>query len=220
MINYFVSFGTITALMFIDIIVAMRAYYKSKKTWILVFGLYLTTSLCLQWSGLLYSMITHKSNHFIFNIANLAELSFFCWLFHTNLPKGDLLKLCNIISIAAISFSVINILFGQGFFLYNSYSFYMESAVVIIFCLIYFYYILKQNLIVLPFDIPMFWISSGLFFFFAGDITYFLLMDYIAALNLDPGAKAFRYISLVLDILQYSFFFVGFYRELRWKKTS
>ncbi len=214
--DFLIHFSIISLLILGGIFFSARAYVRTRQKWLAFFSGFLSLSLVLQWTGFLYSHYTKKSNHFIFNINLFIELCFFSWLFFVNLREPVYRRLAAWIGSVSIGVAVVNLGVGQGFFLYNSYTFYTEALAVIILCLVYFFSILRHDAVIIPFREPMFWICTGLFFFYSGDVVYFLLLDYILSQSVDSSATIFRYLSLVLDIIQYGFFIIGFVKGLSW----
>jgi len=198
----------------------MIAYKKSGLNWARLFTIYLIISICLQWTGYWYSHLTGKSNHFIFNIELIIEILFYSYLFYHSINLPFLKSVVLVASAGTLIFVAINIAVIQGFFYYNTYTFYVQAVMVILFCLLYFYDLIKQDVIIHLYERPIFWISTGLFFFYFGDITYFLLGDSLFKSRTPASLQLYRYISFTLDLIQYAFFNIGFISILAWTKIK
>lgn len=82
------------------------------------------------------------------------------------------------VSIAFVCFSLFNIFFLQGTQI-NSYSRIFYAAIVIVYCLLYFYLLMKDLPSLYLHHLPMFWFNSGLLLFHAGAFFLFSFQDYL-----------------------------------------
>src|SRR5262249_26330531 len=110
---YIVSFVIISVFMIQGVFLACLSFFRNRSWWLLYFSIYLVWSLGFQWWGFLYSYGTGRENSFIFNISNMGELIFFCYLFIRVFPNGLLKMAVMTMSLLAIVFSISNILFIQ-----------------------------------------------------------------------------------------------------------
>ena len=90
----------------------------------------------------------------------------------------------------------------------------LESVSVIVFCLLYFYRVSKEMVILHLEKEPMFWITIGLLLFFAGTLNYFLLYEHINSLGTRYAELVFSYIYQSLTILGNLLIAIGL-----WQKT-
>jgi|SRR5688572_8083373 len=118
--------------------------------------------------------------------------------------------------IAASSFAIfalINLFFIQKT-APNSYSYLFHSAVIIIYCLLYFYVLMQDLPSLYLHHLPMFWFNSALLFFHAG--TFFLFSFHAYLVNvLNNNMLIYWSFHNLLSILEHLIFFVGLYYDLR-----
>jgi hypothetical protein len=117
------------------------------------------------------------------------------------------------LSIAFLVFTVLSFLSvfkKDGFYVMNSPVYMVGSFLTILFCLLFFVSLFKSEGIVNFFQIPMFWISTGLLFYFVGNFLYLGFLDYIIANDLDKEGAIYRFITFTLNLLLYALFTIGF----------
>jgi hypothetical protein len=108
-----------------------------------------------------------------------------------------------------LSFTLCNLYFGQGFYYYNTHTFSVGAIVTLLCCLLYFWELFSGNRPVNYFMLPMFWITTGVFFYFAGSVVYLSLLDYITSRNLDPQGHVYMLIMLTLNLLLFTLISIG-----------
>ncbi len=215
-----IALGIASIFMLGVIVSSFWAYTILRDKIFLAFSILFLFSLLIEWMGFGYSYFTRKSNHFIFNISMWVDLLFYNYWFLTTEKNKILHKIVILIASLSITFALINGVFIQGFFKYNTYTYYAESFVIILFCIFHFYSIIKEETIVYPLRNYIFLINTGLFFYFVGTITYFLLWDYMVTKQVDVNGKIILYIQFVLDLVEYIFFIMAFLMAIKWKKTK
>ena len=178
-----------------------------------VYNSYTGSRFCL----FLYTL--KRSNHFIFNIYILVQFIFYFGIFYKTFQSKNLKLTTLIISLAFVIYYWFNIIFKTGFYIFNSAGNSLGSILTIFCCLLYFVSLFTSEAVVNYFRISMFWIATGLLFFFVGNFIYLSLMGYIVKHNLDSGGNFYRYIMVTLNLLMYGLFSLGFISNQLWKKT-
>jgi hypothetical protein len=206
---------------FISFLASIMVYKKLEPKWLRLFPYYLIFTMLAQIGGYLYSHVTKRSNHFIFNIVLVIDCLFWVFVFSKSYKTAVLKKIAFIISSLFFAFAFYNISFGEGFFVYNSMTDNFGSILFIMFTFIYLGELFINKSKVNYFRIPMFWISTGLLFFNIGGMIYFSLFDYITLHQLDSDGKIYNMIMVTLNILMYGLFTIGFLgNRYLWKKEN
>jgi len=101
-----------------------------------------------------------------------------------------------------IILAIINAIFIQGIFNFNTYASGLEAIIIILLSLLCFYKMLIELDTREPTKQPIFWINSGFLFYFAGSLFVFILSNFIKGdnylLSLAWGMHAF--LMLILHI--------------------
>jgi hypothetical protein len=200
--------GSLTILL--AVVVALFKYNKLEPKWLRLFVVYLLITLLVQPFGYYFSKYTGKSNHFIFNSHQYLQFCFYIFLFYKSVIKKPLRLTIAIILTVFLSFALSNIYFGQGFYIYNSHTYSVGSILTLMCCIIYFWELFTSPEVQNYFYLPMFWIGTGILFYFAGSVVYLSFFDYITARNLDPDGNVYMLIMLTLNIMLYSMITFGF----------
>jgi hypothetical protein len=213
------SLITVCTFILICLIISIFFYDKLEPKWLRLFTWFLLFAIVTQVTGFVYSANYKKSNHFIFNIYILVQFIFYFGIFYKTFQTKNLKLIALIIGLVFVIYYWSIIIFKTSFFIFNSASYSLGSILTIICCLLYFVSLFKSEEVVNYFRIPMFWIATGLLFFFVGDFVYMSLMGYIVKHNLDTGGHIYRYIMVTLNLLMYGLFSLGFISNQLWKKA-
>jgi hypothetical protein len=210
--------GVIPALICLLIIIIFNN--KLQPKWLRLFIYFLLFTLASETGSILYSYFLKKSNHFIINIYSLVNFSFFFYIFYKAFEIKKI-KSFIIFSFALfLLFSLINIIFIEGFYLFNVYTYSLGSIFIVWFCMLYFMYLFKSDKVINFFAIPMFWIATGLLFFYVGSLIQMTLINYIVKNHIDTDGLIFQFIMVTLNILLYGAFTVGFLCNRPWIKEK
>lgn len=212
MINFIAGYITL----FVSIGVSIFFYKRLQPKWLRLFTWFLIFTLLIQLTGIAYSFYTKKSNHFIFNFYILIQFLFYFFLFYKTFEKQNLKIIIQLMAVLFVTYYFYNLFFGTGFFIFSTAGNTLGSILIIICCLLYFVSLFKSELILNYFRIPMFWIATGLLFYFVGNFIYLSLMGYIVKHNLDTAGN-FYVLLVTLNFLLYGLFTSGFLSNQLWK---
>ena len=110
-------------------------------------------------------------------------------------------------------FALVNILFIQKT-APNSYTYFFHSAIMITYCLLYFYVLMQDLPSLYVHQLPMFWFNSGLLVFHAG--TFFLFSFHAYLVNvLKNNMLIYWSFHNMLSIIEHIIFLIGLYYDLR-----
>jgi len=159
-----------------------------------------------------YLMARYSNNMPMFHVYAVIEFTL-CALFFRKALEGT--RLARYLPAVIFSFAVLSILnsiYIQDIFSFNSYSRSLEAVIIIIFCLFYMYRMLgskkrskEENAFLM--------ISVGLFLYFSGSLFLFMFSRYLlvnqAAIELGWGTHAFLVFAMNV------FFAIAFYQSRR-----
>jgi len=167
---------------------------------------------------MLYSTYTQKSNHFIFNFYILIQFPVYFLIFYATFEERRMKFLVITATVVFLIYHFYNMIFREGLFIFSTPSYTLGSVLVIVCCLVYFFNLLSSESEINYFRIPMFWIATGLLFYFVGDTVYMSLLGYIVKNNLDTEGRFYGYIMFTLNFLLYGLTTFGFVSNHVWKK--
>lgn len=199
------------------IVISVVFYKKLHPPWLKLLAWFLLITLSISFAGILYSHYTKMSNHFIFNFYILIQFLFYFYLFYKTFEQRNLKLLTQLMAILFVIFYCYNIFFNPGFFVFAAAGNTAGSICIIICCLLYFVSLFQSELNLNFFRIPMFWIATGLLFYFVGNFVYLSLVGYIIRHNLDSGGTIYLYSMATLNFLLYGLLTVGFLSNQLWK---
>jgi len=115
-------------------------------------------------------------------------------------------------------FALINLFFIQKT-APNSYSYLLNSAIIIVYCLLYFYVLIQDLPSLYVHHLPMFWFNSALLIFHAG--TFFLFSFHAYLVNvLKNNMLVYWSFHNMLSIMEHMIFLIGLYYDLRLLKSK
>lgn len=117
---------------------------------------------------------------------------------------------------AFIAFSVLNVLFFQKIATYPYLLRAVESIILVVFSVLYFYKVMVEAKIKKLSKDPMIWINTGMLFYFSGNFFFHILLQ-LAVTTSNDFAKKMVYFFWTTNILFYLVLAIGFYKQ---KKLS
>lgn len=158
------------------------AVYKRKQpgsVWLL--GVLLIVSGLADLSSFIAYTYFHVNPNPIVSVYALLQFLILMLIYRTEYTRVALKRLADVVSITFIIFAFINVVYIQGIQGLNTNLFTVSSIVLMIFCLLYFYQVIQ----VLPEPyierMVMFWIGTGVFFYFGANLFLFLTVDRMVA---------------------------------------
>ncbi len=144
----------------------------------------------------------------IYMIYGPIEYGFMCYLYASHFKSAKVIKL---VKWSALLYTLLSVVSGLYYFEYYhlSYNFLVRSILIICLLINYVYELCLDDKIIIISKEPLFWISIGNFFFFAGT---FFVMGLVAQLeDLDPKLSEQVFIlNPILNIFLYLTFIIGF----------
>ena len=192
-------------------------FYKRLQLWLRLFFYFLLITFIVDIGATIYSSYFKQSNHFIANI--FYPISFTCYflLFYKATEAKKIKKIVLASFIFYMLFVFYDMIYINGLYYINSYSYSVGSILILLCCMLYFMWLFASDSLINYFRTPMFWIATGLLFYFVGNLVQMSLFHYI--LSLDPGGIIYSVISLTLTVLLYGSFTIAFLCNQVWKKA-
>lgn len=189
-------------------IVSLLTYHSLKGTAFRLFPIFLFFIVGVELSGTYIAKTLHEKNGWLLNISTTLEFIFYAYIFSQTL-RGPLYKKITLgFMVFYPMLVVLNMTFIQGFIEFHSYTNALGSVLMVIFCSLFFYELLLNPLEGELHKVPMFWVSTGILFFYLGDLSFDLLYN---LLKYDAmGRDLFKSINNNLILILYSCFIIAF----------
>lgn len=94
----------------------------------------------------------------------------------------------------------------------NSFSLSVESFILVIYTLFFFYYVFKNLIFDDLLSQPVFWISTAVLFYFSGNFVLFVCGKYMARVDLDKYVILWAIIHTFFNVLYNVFLSLGFWK--------
>ena len=198
---------SVIALSFLSSLVSFRLDYAFHlKIFSLLLGLTLITEL-LAVHGL--HLLSLKSNLPIYNTFVLVEFWIYVWFFSRILRNKKILLLTKWFLILFPFLWLITIVFIFGINNWNSYIIITGSAFTVFLSVYYYYELFTSAELVTLTKKPEFWIATGLIIFYAGNLPFTGMLNYLAS-NYKELAIKLVTVLRVLIIVMYSLFIYAY----------
>jgi len=147
----------------------------------------------------------------LYAAAATAGFVFYSFIFSRYLQSPVFKKIASVFMIAYPALALLGSLLWQGFNRqHSSLVFLTGAACMILFCCRFFYELLLNPLEAKLRRDPMFWISTGILFFYLSDLSYSLLFHVLDKYAEGEGRKVFQSINNNLILILYSCFIIAF----------
>lgn len=184
-----------------------RSLRTSRLRWFLPFLCFI----CLvEISGRYLSREMHKPNAWLYNLSIPVEYLFYCFFFLVHYKNKANQYIGSAFLILFTVFVLINILFIQGFYLFNTNFLIVGSFFMVVLSSLSLIEVYFDNSEGIIWQKPLFWISTGVLLFNAGEFSYNLLSRYFITSNIDSTIKLFRVINHKLNLILYFNIIVAF----------
>jgi hypothetical protein len=126
-------------------------------------------------------------------------------------PKG-----INMVLISFIVISILNMVFIQGPFLFNTYTTYIGGLILITYALLYLHKLMREIPVEKIENLPMLWITFAVLTYFGGTSILFLFNNYMIA-NQPENHQIIWLLHNVLNILKNILFAIALWKDLKLK---
>ncbi|MDI1234735.1 MAG: hypothetical protein PSX81_10675 [bacterium] len=188
-------------------ILAYRKLDIEGKKILLFFGVFMIVDFTISW------LANHNINNMpMFNIFSILEYGFYAYLFYSNINNRNWRKGIYYSIWFFSAFTIFAVIFIRSIYEFNSEVRVVESL-FLVFCSLLYFSQLSNTLIferTKIFKIPMFWISIGVLFYFAGNFFLFLFFREISQIS--PTIWS---LHSVVNIITNSLFMISFLCRLK-----
>lgn len=195
----------------LDFIIGTIMYQRIKLNFIRWFIPFLAITLIVETAGYFQLVSINGSNHWWYNIYTALEFLFFSLVFYEVIEKKATKRTIKFSATLFLLCFLINIFWIQGWNHFHTITYRAGSLIIICWCFFYFRELMKSETLKTPLYSPMFWISTGLLFFYAGFFFYINAFDFIAYTKIKEYISLFRFFSNFLNVFLYSFILIGIY---------
>lgn len=182
------------------------------------FILYILLSLSVEIVSWRYSVLK-KNNLIFYNCYAIINFPYLIYLIRSFLITPKTLRWLGWTIAVYPMIALANLLWIQGPYSFNTYTFVPGCILVVIACICYFYERIKfpgQESLLRD---PTFWISTGLLFFYACSPSLNGILNYISTMPFD-SYKTPLLINVVLNIILYLLFSISFICNLISRRSS
>ncbi|MCW3093358.1 MAG: hypothetical protein JWP81_4427 [Ferruginibacter sp.] len=204
------SFPFFYIVLVIAVLISVIKLKRQKPSYLRLFFPYLLMNLCVETFGLI-TRAQGKNNYWIYNFSTTVEFGFYFFIFYKTLHNVFVKRAIIFTSFLFFPFCIINIFFIQGIHHFHSISFLMGSIFLVSLSVLYFQEQLREDeQITNPLTEKMFWISTGVLFFYVTSLFSLGLFELIHLKN--PSLKVLADALLnLLNIFLYCTFIISFF---------
>lgn len=157
-----------------------------------------------------------KPNHWLYNLYLPIEYFLFSAVYYVTFCLKKTRRIIVICSWLLLVFVIINITSLQKIKEFNTYTLLISGTLILTWVFLYFKQLLQKKEYINLLREPMFWISTGLLFFYAGNVFVAGTLNYFIKADL-PIAKLLLQMIKLLNILMFSLFIVAILCQPRQK---
>jgi hypothetical protein len=180
--------------------------YKYIQSSALVFSIpYLAVNIIAE----SYGIFTDAEDYWIYNLSTIIDFIFYYYVYYRFIGDVLIRKWIRWFSIIYFPFCLLNIFFIQGFYSFHSNSYLAGACFLILLSVVYL-----RNLIVNidtqnPFKDRLFWITTGVLFFYIGTFFHLGFFQYIESQypSLD---SVFKQLLRFLNVVLYCMYIIAF----------
>jgi hypothetical protein len=147
-------------------------------------------------------------NHWLYNLYLPVEFLLFTALYYFAFTTPRIKRIVLTGSVLLVLFAVWNMIAGQGFYSFNTYTVLVSGLLILTWIFFYFRELLRRSEYVTLTREPMFWISSGMLVFYLGNVFVAGTINYFIAENRNIAVLLLQVIK-VLNILMFASFIVA-----------
>lgn len=170
-----------------------------------------TETFAIYWKWYMYNMFNWtytKNNFWIYNIFITIRLGFLLAIFHQILDAPRIKKTIRYAGAVLVLFGLLDYIFIQGPYQYNTYSAIFAHIPIIILCLFYFKQLLDAPTIIVLHKDPMFWMALGTFIYHAASLPFLIMLNF---LNMQQSSLSLLFLPIndTLNLVMCSFYLIS-----------
>ena len=160
---------------------------------------------------------TNQSNLVIYSIYYVINFSFYLFIIRSVLESRFIKKVIFIFIVLFELVAIFNIIFVQNIYTWNSFNYSIGSLLVVTFSIYYFFELFKRPKAIKLSKEPSFWICTALLFYYTCSFPLLGLNNFLTSLP-DSLIRSLMDILILLNVLLYSLFTIGFLSRVTFKK--
>lgn len=163
---------------------------------ILVIISFLTEIAAFLWRLFIHKMFFwdySKNNFWIYNAFITIRLGILLAVFYFILDTEKIRKIIPPLAFMLLSFGILDYLFIQGPFQYNTYSVIFAHVPIIVLCLLYFKQLLQETKIIVLHKEPLVWMTLGIFIYHAVSLPFLIMLG---LLNMQQPELALTFLPI------------------------
>lgn len=196
----------------------MIIYFLTRDWRAGLFSIYLLFIVIVELTGRYIGRVLVEPNFQLFNISVPIEYIFFSFIFYREFQTQKNKLIAKIFLIIFPVFAIINWLFIEGPKQFNTNFLKVGSAAMILLACLYMTELLLRDRRINLFKAPMFWITTGVFIFNAGEFVY-SAMSHVIFQNWSNWLIVVSKINHSLIYVLYSCIIIGII-ALKWTRTE
>lgn len=199
--------------LFFPIVVAIyRRKYMKKELKVMCY--YLAFVLLFQLIAIVVSAVFKTNNLPFLHFYTVVEFGIISWFYKEYLGSFLNPKILYGNFVLFTTLAILNVIFVQSIFEYNSYPRGLECLFVVFYAITAYYKIIKSLEIISIEKSPLFWINAGFLFYFAGSLFLFVLGNLILTQDIQLSMLSWA-IHACLVALMYVFIGIGLWHSPR-----
>jgi hypothetical protein len=191
------------------IISFIRFRSLSTETKILCFYIYFSATIEIA-ANVFISF--HIPNLALLHLFTIVEFIFISCLYKKALEGLIPNKIFTVFIVVLSLFLVCNSIFIQPLSGFNTIARTVSNVIIIVYSILFFYKTFKELKIFHLEKEPMFWINSGILFYFSCNLFFFIFSNYILTLSTSVNLKVW-FVHAVFNFLIYIFFSIGIWHS-------
>jgi hypothetical protein len=189
--------------------VACFMLWKKSGAWWFFILLLMFTIVVETWGWYLAYRLK-QTNNWVYNIRLIVSFIFYIWIFSTADLFRKFRKEWFLINIGFIIFSLWNLRYKQGFWIYNGYTELLSDVMMAVISCYFFYVVLKDEVYRDLFRDEYFWLANGLLFYSLGSVVLYAFPNYLDDFYTHTKINVYEYITDLLSILLYGSLTIAF----------
>lgn len=150
-------------------------------------------------------------NHLLYNFFLIVSTVFYLYVVYMDSNKQVEKRTYLVSGFTFIAFALINLIFGQGLFVFNGFTHLFASCLMILVAIVFYSKILSTENNVNGALNEDFWFVNGVFLFHIGIIFLTIFQDTLIIIYKKTGFNYYRYIIQFINVLFYVCLIVSFY---------
>jgi|SRR6478609_7594617 len=184
-----------------------------------LWGYYFSFCLVAEFAAALYSIQTHRSNHWAYNLFTTGQLIFLSTIYRKVLTSKVSLKSISIFIILYPLMVCVNLIFIQSFYKFHTLTYAMGVLFIVTLTFSYFNQLLHSEKILSLRRTPYFWFNIGNAVQFIGSIFYYCSINFINEAALDRYGELINIFAYSFTAIQYFFFIIAILCNLKRKAS-